>query len=34
MPKAHHKSNKPVLSEDDTTYVQESDLEEMSIRSP
>ena len=34
MPKAHHKTNKPVFSEDEISYVQESDTEEVSIRSP
>ena len=34
MPKASNKSNKPVLSEDETSYAQESDIEEMCIRSP
>ena len=34
MPKAHHNTNKPVFSEDKTSYVQESDTEEVSIRSP
>ena len=34
MPKANHKSYKPVFSEDETSYVQESELEEMGIRSP
>ena len=34
MPKAHHKTNKPAISEDDTSYVQEFDTEEVSIRSP
>ena len=33
MPKATHKSNKPVFSEDETSYAQESDIEEMGIRS-
>ena len=33
-PKANHKSNKPVFPEDETSYVQESDIEEMGIRSP
>ena len=34
MPKAHHKTNKTVFSEDETSYAQESDTEEVSIRSP
>ena len=34
MPKAHHRTNKTVFSEDETSYVQESDTEEVSIRSP
>ena len=33
MPKANHKSNKPVFSEDETSYAQESDMEEMGFRS-
>ena len=34
MPKSHHKTNKAVFSEDETSYAQESDTEEVSIRSP
>ena len=34
MPNAHHKRTKTVFSEDETSYVQESDTEEVSIRSP
>ena len=34
MPKAHHKTNRTVFSEDETSYVQKSDTEEVSIRSP
>ena len=32
MPKTHHKTNKTVFSEDETSYVQEFDTEEVSIR--
>ena len=34
MPKAHHKTNKTNFTEDETSYVQGSDTEEVSIRSP
>ena len=34
MPKAHCKTNKPVFSEDETSYAQEFNTEEVSIRSP
>ena len=34
MPKGHHKTNKLVFSEDETSYSQESDTEEASIRLP
>ena len=34
MPKAPHKATKPIVSEDHTGYAQESDIEEVNIRSP
>ena len=34
MPKAHHKTNKPVLSEDETSYPQESDKKKSVLDHP